>query len=840
MEADELLVPAIKNLEEAKEKREGLLAKYPEPPRVVVFIGDPGWLVCRELFDGAWKDVPTIICYSRDSMPSNLEDLLTRNIYQTEALVPARELTQHYDLTVLKQPFFIVETIELMQELLPKMNKVVFISDDRYISMVAKKEIKRILKDEFPSLDLELLDSPDLSTERLLDTLTTYDDRVGIIYYSWFVARKQGESRYLSDNIQKIIYGFTKPPVFVLSDLDVQSGNFAGGYYISVPDFGKAVVATIQKLLGGAAARKISPKNGGEPKRYLNYHHLMHHGIAVEDFPRDAVYFQEPPGFIQRYKLYFIGGIAAVLLLVLIVVLWFYLFVQKQKQRVREVQFFSQYRRLVDNMPVLYMRKQLLYDADGNIVDFVFRDVNLMFEKVFQCKRDEVVGKRLSDADVNNQLLDYMKDKESGRIASFVLPGDQEYIRYYDKLTFPCLEKDMLDVFFIDRTDEYLASLKTKEHQLSLEKLNGRYGLVLEATGLIPWVWNLQTKIIESEMIHVSDKDAHIVNYFKVSEEDSVSFLHPEDIDKLRQAYRDLIEGRIDVLQVEYRARTESGKENKYLWTENFSIVGERDAEGNPIMLVGGSINIEHRKRMEQDLRVAKEQAEMSNNLKSAFLANMSHEIRTPLNAIVGFSNVLTYTSDEVEKQEYINIIEKNNALLLQLISDILDLSKIEAGILEFVYSEVDINILLADIEQSSRLRLKNDAVRVEFVEGLPECIICTDPNRLMQVMNNFITNAIKFTIEGYIRLGYRQQENGDLYFYVSDSGCGIPADQQKEVFGRFVKLNSFAQGTGLGLSICESIVMKLGGKIGVNSEVGVGTTFWFTIPVGSGECWAS
>ena len=208
----------------------------------------------------------------------------------------------------------------------------------------------------------------------------------------------------------------------------------------------------------------------------------------------------------------------------------------------------------------------------------------------------------------------------------------------------------------------------------------------------------------------------------------------------------------------------------------------------------------------------------------------MSHEIRTPLNAIVGFSNVLAYTEDENERQEYIKIIENNNTLLLQLIGDILDLSKIEAGVFEFVYSKVNLNVLLMEVIRAARLRLKDDSVVVEFVECLPECVICSDVNRLMQVMNNLITNAIEFTAKGSIRVGYRLREDESLYFYVSDTGCGIPADKLKEVFGRFVKLNSFQQGTGLGLSICESIVTRLGGQIGVMSEVGQGSTFWFTL----------
>lgn len=240
-------------------------------------------------------------------------------------------------------------------------------------------------------------------------------------------------------------------------------------------------------------------------------------------------------------------------------------------------------------------------------------------------------------------------------------------------------------------------------------------------------------------------------------------------------------------------------------------------------------ILIDKQKEDEIELRKAKDKAEESDRLKSAFLANMSHEIRTPLNAIVGFSNLLTIAENEEERDEYINIISSNNELLLQLINDILDVAKIEAGTLEFIDSEIDINALLSDIEQSSRLKAP-EGVQVSFVEKLPYCIIMSDKNRLAQVMTNFINNAIKFTKEGSIRFGYEHKDD-KLLFYVKDTGCGIEPEKKDLVFNRFVKLNSFAQGTGLGLAICQMIIKKLGGEIGVESELGTGSTFWFTLP---------
>lgn len=829
VEAEELSIPMMTRIEEVEEKREYLLSRYLKPPKVVVFIGDPAWLVCQPLFDKEWKDIPTVICYSRDSMPRNLENFVNKDFLGEGKFVLTEVATAGYNLTVIKQPFYVKNTIDLIRRLQPEVKKIALISDDRYISAMVREEVCGVLEKDFPELKLDLLTSIDISTEKLLDTLMGYSREVGIIYNSWFVGKKQSESHYLSDNLQKIIYGFVDAPVFTLTEMDMETGAFVGGYFISASTFGKVAVQTIRQILDGVPARNVEGRIGGEPKVYLNYHHLQHHGVDPNSITGDVVFYQVPPNFYQLYKEYIIIGLAFIILLGAIGLMRFHVMCQRRQQRQREFQLLSQYRKLVDNMPVIYIRKQLIFDEEGNVVDFIFRDVNNLFEEVFHCTRDRVVGKRLSEADVDNQLLDYMMDKESGRITSFVFPEENNKIRYYDKLSFPSSEKNFMDVFFIDRTEEYLVSLKMKEHQTSLEALNRRYELVLGATRLIPWTWDLLSKTINYDITYVTHKLCKTKNSRMMTERDGDMLVHPDDRAGMREAYYDLYYDRATIVRKEHRSMFWEGS-NEYVWFESFVTVGDRDGEGHPTLLVGGSLLIDERKKMEEELLKAKEAAEISNHLKSAFLANMSHEIRTPLNAIVGFSNVLAYTEDENERQEYIKIIENNNTLLLQLIGDILDLSKIEAGVFEFVYSKVNLNVLLMEVIRAARLRLKDDSVVVEFVECLPECVICSDVNRLMQVMNNLITNAIKFTAKGSIRVGYRLREDESLYFYVSDTGCGIPADKLKEVFGRFVKLNSFQQGTGLGLSICESIVTRLGGQIGVMSEVGQGSTFWFTL----------
>lgn len=239
-------------------------------------------------------------------------------------------------------------------------------------------------------------------------------------------------------------------------------------------------------------------------------------------------------------------------------------------------------------------------------------------------------------------------------------------------------------------------------------------------------------------------------------------------------------------------------------------------------------------KRVEEELKQARVKAENADQSKSVFLANMSHEIRTPLNAIVGFSELLASASTDEEKSQFLEIVQSNNEMLQQLIADILDLSKIEAGTLEFVFSDVNVSQLMSDLEQQFRMRVADMEIgnRVQIVREAPEKVfeMHTDRNRLAQVVSNFMTNAMKFTSAGSITLGFRPYEDG-LCFYVRDTGSGIPREKLPHVFDRFVKLEHEKNGTGLGLSICQTIVHKLGGEIGVESEEGKGSTFWFTLP---------
>ena len=565
--AESLSVPALQDTMEVNAVIEHLRQKYPLPPAAIVIIGDPGWIVCRPLFDDLWKDVPVIITNSRDRLPATLDILLSHASLNETNSVPAQEWRKGYNLTTLKQHYYVKETVELIYSLIPDMDRLAFISDDRYISEETRGDVKEAVEKHFPNLPLELLSTTHLSTEMLLDTLRSYKANTGIIYYSWFESHNKEDNNYLFDHIQEIITNFTSSPLFLLSSEDLSNNTFAGGYYVSAESFGDSLLEIIDRVLHGEQAEDIPESIGGKASAYLCYPVLESYNIPYHLYPERAVYVNEPKSIFHQY----------------------------------------------------------------------------------------------------------------------------------------CVEILSCSIFL----------------------------LILIAA---------------------------IAYYIRI----------------LCKAYTRLSE--------------------------------------------------------------AMEKAEQANQLKSAFLANMSHEIRTPLNAIVGFSNMLPDIEDRKEMREYADIIETNTDLLLQLINDILDMSKIESGKLTLDMELISLREVMDGIvsivqPQISAKKQVFETVTLTFTERLPECTLYTDKNRLIQLISNFVINAIKFTQTGSIRMGYRLKDADTICFYVSDTGCGMSEEQCKHVFERFVKYNPFVQGTGLGLSICQMIIDRLGGTIGVESEENKGSTFWFTLP---------
>lgn len=299
------------------------------------------------------------------------------------------------------------------------------------------------------------------------------------------------------------------------------------------------------------------------------------------------------------------------------------------------------------------------------------------------------------------------------------------------------------------------------------------------------------------------------------------SYIHPNDVGYINSFFEEVKQGKAHHFRREVRVKSGDG----WKWICANITRNPQSVDPNKPEMICINYDITELK----DSQLKRERAEELDRLKSAFLANMSHEIRTPLNAIVGFSQLLAETDDPEERHEFVEIIDSNNRMLLQLISDILDLAKIESGTMDFKFADMSIKEVINEIVTSFRIKMP-DNVALIAPQDSPECQIYSDRMRLTQVISNFLNNAIKYTSEGCITLAY-EIIGDEIKFSVTDTGDGMSQEIQAHIFDRFYKGNTFKQGTGLGLSICETIVNRLGGRIGVNSELGKGSTFWFTHP---------
>lgn len=606
-----------------------------------------------------------------------------------------------------------------------------------------------------------------------------------------------------------------------------------GGYFWTDSEIKKHLLPVIKSRLDGAShPHRVETTAMGTPPSVINYADYVESGLLLGLCPDDTVFGMKPPTFFERNK-YYLALFFSLMALAVIYVIWLR---RALHERSRRLEIMMSYSSLVENMPVLYARVELIFDPGARIIDYVYREVNPTFEK-YILPKEKILGKKYSELnpDYSPELPDRYSELNDNRQITF-----QYYLEktktHLTVISIHSKTKGCVDVFGVDNTELVLTQqmLKSTNHKLSA---------ALDAADMTPWKWDLQTGLLSCNVSHdlyvTEEEVTHDGNLIIVPTSACFAKICDEDRERVRDAFERLANGETQKMREEYRVGRQwlpSPQQNE--WVEVRAAVDERDANGKPLSLIGTSMTVTQRKEMEEALVQAKVKAEEANTLKSSFLANISHEIRTPLNAIVGFSSLLVSAERGIseEKQEYINIIENNNTLLLQLISDVLDLSKIEAGTMEFDYAPVDVHGLFIELEDTFRLRNKKSGICICYHRRTTECVVKADRNRLVQVMMNLMNNAVKFTGEGSIEFGFDVREDGFLHFYVTDTGCGIPEERLEEIFGNFVKLNSFVQGTGLGLTICRAIVERMGGKIGAVSRLGHGSTFWFTLPYTANE----
>ena len=376
------------------------------------------------------------------------------------------------------------------------------------------------------------------------------------------------------------------------------------------------------------------------------------------------------------------------------------------------------------------------------------------------------------------------------------------------------------------------AGRKLQTELVELEKVrqnNVESEFVLKAMKLSTWHIDVPTKMLYVDA-DFRDNKGGLVGPPEFPVEDLTNVIDRADAQRVWMAIDKICTGASPSYHEVYRVKL--GKGALYYWEESYGTIAARDVDGNPTRIVGTSMRIDAQKQMEADLIAARNKAEESDRLKTAFLANMGHEIRTPLNAIVGFADLLPVVESEEDRNQLISEIQKNNYKLLNIIDGLVSMSKVEAEAKSLVKSQTNIVPVLQEIADYYRTMVDGSTVVLATQFPYPEILMNTDITKFKEIVNNLMQNAVKFTAQGSITLGFDLQQGDKLLLWVLDTGKGIAEEHQERIFERFFKVDEYVPGTGLGLSVAKSHVESLGGAIGVDSVLGNGSRFWVELPL--------
>ncbi|WP_290381007.1 sensor histidine kinase, partial [uncultured Muribaculum sp.] len=778
-------------------------------PDYLVLVGDFAFTL-RDSIVERWGDVPMLLVVQSEQY--GMRDYYYTYIDENEAmnpdkLYPLESIHDDYNFSIVVTPNLYKETVDMMAYMFPDMNKLVFVADALYQNRQLNQQLREYLSREYPDMDYEWLVANEENSRALQQYLNNTDHNIGMLLSTWFFERMtvHGHPQLIAGEA-RMISGAHRP-VFGLRAAYLNYG-ITGGYFPSPDEMQKKIHAGLLDLISDKDMRKVPFRKVADSYPIVNYNHLMRDGIPESSCQPGTVFMNRPKSAWELYHTYIIAG-GIVLLAIMAVI------VARVMFQNRRIAMLRAHERLLNNMPVGFSQAKVVRGNDGNVVDIEYHGGNAMFRELL--KRNALPGKpdKLFDADFIAKIVERLLHRRRSVRFSYNFP--------YTDVTYEFLISignevnkvvEDVNVFAVDITEKCNAERDLQEFAHKLD-------VTMNVAHIIPWRWDIHKHKIMCEAMRMLRRSHYNVTAMAedvrvINEEDYLSCIHPDDMERVCDVYRRFVEGRLEYIKMEYRFIRRKPKCDMVEWIEVCADVTERDDNGMPTVLIGSMLLITERKRQEEMLIAARERAAEADKLKMAFLANMSHEIRTPLNAIVGFSNLLAKTVDADKKQRFINIINKNNQMLLKLIGDVLDMAKVESNTLDFNFRPTDLNHLIQEVDSTMRIKLSND-VMLNYVLGAPDCIIDTDPDRLNQVLMNLLNNAAKFTTKGSITFGYELRDD-EIYFYVRDTGIGIPDQDAERLFSRFTKLNNFIPGTGLGLSISKSIVEMLGGSIGVKS----------------------
>lgn len=830
-------------------------------PDVIVCIGEEAYFshLSLHLWQSEWNTIPIVQCAVNDSISGNLwqpefpidisrlraigdprnkeiqnkspkefKDHVEKIMQSAGLSLKAKSeitpegdyiLSTRYHTTGVCYTPPIRENLELLKKLMPEIRELVWVDNYYYKNAYVLYKLEQLLPSVLPQVKLSVLHHDRLNTDSIFDTMLENVPNRAFITYAWNINGVY--SRHPEPVIDSLFAHRLSSPILTLTARQMNKSYWLGGVYIPTEALIQSTVRQISRILNGEPADSIPFIHVTQKETSLNVPALKRFGLEEQARQLTGISYKNiPPSFYQRHE-------RTILISILIVILigGFIILLIKRLRYTRKIQVeYFNYHKLYKGLQTIYQNTGIdfaLYDRNGilltRIIDGRENNASQQKEKLFpeQLFTHPHLSEKSQQLIRQNQIVNEEiettaapsspSEKQRWNLIVKPLKNDNAYQAAYMALAIDLTP--LLRERKAKERSEHIFQFATETAEVGVASYN-----LLNNQGFASpnWFHNLnevpQTKTLPT--------------YQNVCEEDRKALL----------AYQQLIR-REHVSTPFVRIIQVKDAQGEIHYVQEYIFVREFAPERRTISVVELNLNYDAYQQRENELRLAKEKAEASNLETEQFLANISHEIRTPLNAIVGFSSILAGSADEEEINTVAPIIGQNNALLMDLIDNILYLSKLDSETLIFNYAEADPVPLFENLAQYTRELLHNKDISITTeLPSSPEPIYIAE-TQFRLLMTNLLSNAVKFTSHGNITLGYEQRDK-EYYFFVKDTGCGIHIVDQEEIFKRFNKLDVFTQGTGLGLALCRSIVSHQQGQIGVISNPGAGSTFWFTLPV--------
>lgn len=801
----------------------------------VIFIGQMAFTF-RDEAKKHWGDDIPMLLITRDLTIADTDYYFSgsKPTPSRTGLKSITDIRNDYNLTSIYVPNYYKETIELMNSVLNGIDRLVFFIDGAYYNRALSINVETYLAENYPDVIYEPVWANAEDNFTLQYYLMHPSEHTGLLMSSWIYEKKGpfGHSILVSGDINLI--SSSKNPIFALRHAYMELGAIGGVYY--EPSLLREDITTIlDKIVSGVQPRDMRLcSDGGDPVKMINYHMLKEYDLKEKNCPKDTVMVDKPLSFWQKYSW-------RIITVILLITICFFVLARSNMAKSHELEIRDRQEKFIKNMPVPYSKARILYTPDMKVATIDYTIYNQAFDELKRKNESKDGDYILFPKDFISQKTTELLTTNRPVIFEHYFPATNSYIEFTLCLV-GSKKKDSVD--FVDSIDIFANDItKRKMDEQSLSETSKRLEMTVNIASIVPWEWDMKTDIMWMESSDLfkhhkspssditSSSDPRKKEWSAVPSAEYMRMIVEEDKAEMLHAREMLILNKINQFHLEYRIKINRQGKEQIEWFDVSGEISERDEAGKPTKVIGTLMVVTERKRQENELIEAEEKARNADRMKSAFLANMSHEIRNPLNAIVGFSSLMAETEDPEKRKEYAELISENNDLLLNLINDLLDLSKIESNTLDIKKSPTDLNKLMHNVGESIKGRLK-PGVALNMTDGAASCHVNIDSNRIAQVMLNLLSNASKFTTEGSITYGYTLQDNGKIRLFVKDTGIGISPVDQKRLFKRFDRINSTEPGTGIGLAISKHLIENMGGEVGIESEgKGQGSTFWFDIP---------